>query len=64
MVIIGKEVGKYGFKRGRGWSGGERRRGCLFGCIFIVVGIFVFDVAEIRGYVWLVNCGLGILFYY
>ena len=64
VATIGKEVGEHGYKQGRGWSGGEKRHGCLFGCISIAVGTSVSDVAEIRGHAWPVNCGLGTLFHH
>ena len=63
-ATIGEEVGEHGFKRGRGWRGGERRRGCLSGCISVAVGTSVSDVADIRGHAWPVNYGPGMLFHH
>ena len=57
----GEEVGEHGFKRGRGWRGGERRRGCLCGYISIAVCTSVFRFADICGHAWPVNYGSGTL---
>ena len=63
-ATIGEEVGGHGFKQGRGWRGGEKRRGCLSGCISVAVDTSVSDVADIPGHAWPVNYGPGTLFHH